>query len=41
MWKSRLLETFAIVTIGDGVIEVLAPASTRCCGTPDRKAPAR
>lgn len=25
MWKRRLLETFAIVTIGDGAIEVLAP----------------
>ncbi len=25
MWKRRLLETFAIVAIGDGVIEVLAP----------------
>ena len=25
MWKRRLLETFAIITIGDGAIEVLAP----------------
>ena len=25
MWKRRLLETFAIVTIGDGAIEILAP----------------
>ncbi len=25
MWKRRLLETFAIVAIGDGAIEVLAP----------------
>ncbi|MBA2692386.1 MAG: hypothetical protein H0U65_07825 [Rubrobacter sp.] len=25
MWKKRFLETFAIVIIGDGVIEVLAP----------------
>lgn len=25
MWKRRLWETFAIITIGDGVIEVLAP----------------
>ncbi|MGH3086494.1 MAG: hypothetical protein ACRDSJ_04155 [Rubrobacteraceae bacterium] len=25
MWKKRLLETFAIITIGDGVIEALAP----------------
>jgi hypothetical protein len=25
MWKRRFWETFAIVTIGDGVIEVLAP----------------
>ncbi len=24
-WSRRLLETFAIVTIGDGAIEVLAP----------------
>ena len=25
MWKRRLIETFAIITIGDGAIEVLAP----------------
>lgn len=25
VWKRRMLETFAIVTIGDGAIEVLAP----------------
>ncbi|CAN5536039.1 MAG: hypothetical protein M3494_01125 [Actinomycetota bacterium] len=25
MWKRRFWETFAIITIGDGVIEVLAP----------------
>ena len=25
MWKRRLLETFAVVTIGDGAIEVIAP----------------
>lgn len=25
MWPKRLKETFAILTIGDGVIEVLAP----------------
>lgn len=25
MWRKRLWETFAIITIGDGVIEVLAP----------------
>lgn len=25
MWKRRLLETFAILTIGDGLIEILAP----------------
>ncbi|HEV8044695.1 MAG TPA: hypothetical protein VGP38_05910 [Rubrobacter sp.] len=24
-WTRRLLETFAVVTIGDGVIELLAP----------------
>ena len=24
MWKRRLIETFAIVTIGDGAIELLA-----------------
>jgi hypothetical protein len=24
-WKRRLWETFAVVTIGDGAIEVLAP----------------
>ena len=25
MWKRRLIETFAIITIGDGAIEVIAP----------------
>ena len=25
MWKSRLIEAFAIVTLGDGLIEFLAP----------------
>lgn len=25
MWKKRLIETFAVLTIGDGVIEVVAP----------------
>lgn len=25
MWKKRLIETFAIVTIGDGAIEVISP----------------
>ena len=25
MWKRRLIEAFAIVTLGDGLIEVLAP----------------
>ena len=25
MWKRRLLETFAVVTIGDGAIELIAP----------------
>ena len=25
MWSRRLKETFAIVTIGDGIIEVIAP----------------
>ena len=25
MWKRRLLETFAVVTIGDGAIELVAP----------------
>ncbi len=25
MWSRRLNETFAIITIGDGVIELLAP----------------
>lgn len=25
MWERGLLETFAIVTIGDGAIEILAP----------------
>lgn len=25
MWKRRLVETFAILTIGDGVIEVIVP----------------
>lgn len=25
MWSKRLKETFAIITIGDGVIELLAP----------------
>lgn len=25
MWSKRLKETFAIVTIGDGVVELLAP----------------
>lgn len=25
MWARRLKETFAIVTIGDGVVELLAP----------------
>lgn len=24
-WTRRLLETFAVVTVGDGVIELLAP----------------
>lgn len=25
MWSRRLKETFAVITIGDGVIELLAP----------------
>ena len=25
MWKRRLVETFAIITLGDGLIEFLAP----------------
>jgi hypothetical protein len=25
VWKRRLIETFAIVTLGDGLIEFLAP----------------
>ena len=25
MWQRRLLETFAVVSIGDGVIELIAP----------------
>lgn len=25
MWQRRLLETVAIITVGDGVIELLAP----------------
>ncbi len=25
MWTRRLLETFAIVTIGDGIIELVSP----------------
>ena len=25
MWSKRLKETFAIITIGDGVIELIAP----------------
>ncbi len=25
MWRKRILETFAIVTIGDGAIEVISP----------------
>lgn len=25
MWSRRLKETFAIITIGDGVVELLAP----------------
>ncbi len=25
MWKKRLIETFAILTVGDGAIEVISP----------------
>jgi hypothetical protein len=25
VWKGRLIETFAIITLGDGLIEFLAP----------------
>ncbi len=25
MWKKRMVETFAILTIGDGAIEVISP----------------
>ena len=25
MWKRRLIESFAIITVGDGLIEFLAP----------------
>ena len=25
MWKRRLIEAFAIITVGDGLIEFLAP----------------
>lgn len=25
MWKKRMVETFAIIAIGDGAIEVIAP----------------
>jgi hypothetical protein len=25
VWKRRLIETFAIVTLGDGLVEILAP----------------
>jgi hypothetical protein len=30
VWKRRLIEEFAILTVGDGLIEFLAPKSPFC-----------
>ena len=29
MWKRRVIEAFAILTVGDGLIEILAPRAWR------------
>jgi hypothetical protein len=32
VWKRRLIEAFAIITVGDGLIEFLLLRSIRGCG---------
>jgi hypothetical protein len=39
VWKRRLIEAFAIITVGDGLIEFLAPKSIRGCGWLAPRAP--
>ena len=32
-WVRRLKETFAILTVGDGIIAMIFPRSTHSCGS--------